>query len=677
MRHIALAGVALFVAIAGSVHDAESQRRPASSVAVAARAPLDGPSQHVRTLGQLGLPQGVGLDGSRDQQNITFRLPALAPITNGVLALKLHFGAALIAQSNVQVFANGIRLAAISRADADVRGDVTRDLPVPAASLTTGFLAVSLRSSLATTPDRCLDDRLGYPHVQVDPESKFSYTLPLEAITTVETALGVLPDTVTLSIPARTLNPSEFWSAFTAATELGRQGHTIRYAQLPAPGDVEVGTVDEIAATTGLASPPVAGSNVAVFRYGSGAAQRAGIALVGDSSGAAAAILGQTWSPLANAPSLVVRQARGDSRVIGNDPTFADLRIPELQQDLSGEATWKIGVDIRDLPAGRLPAHVDLRLATAPNTNKRQLTLFVFWNGTVIRSADVAADGLPQLVGADVPQDLIATRNELRVIMQRHLDASEGCAQADASLPAQILPSSRIVTAAASPSADVFDGVAARLSSSSSLYLPNDALEHADKYLPALVGIGRAFWLSARSPKPIFYGATAPALPTGAFILMGAPSGAAIDAPVALRQGRLTVHSKTTRDTVLDIADVSDWSIAQVVSWNGQTGVQLLPATSIASMPSYPEAYGRANLLLSRGDSSLFSLNTNGVNGPLVINEGPTLWQRILNDWMWWGAFLLVLIGGAIALGMNWVLRRTPRRQVPVRRSSATTPRVK
>ena len=363
-------------------------------------------------------------------------------------------------------------------------------------------------------------------------------------------------------------------------------------------------------------------------------------------------------------------------RAVALCPTFADLRIPDLQQNLSGEATWKIGVDIRDLPAGRLPAHVDLRVATAPNTNKRQLTLFVFWNGTVIRSADVAGDGLPQLVGADIPSDLIATRNELRVIMQRHLDASEGCAQADASLPAQILPSSRILTAAASPSADVFDGVAARISSSSSLYLPNDALDHPDRYLPSLVGIGRAFWLSARSPKPIFYGAVAPALPAGAFILMGEPSGITIDAPMAFRSGRLTVHSKATRDTLLDVSDVSDWSIAQVVSWNGQTGVQLLPSTGVAGMPSYPEAYGRANLLLSRGDSSLFPLNTNGVNGPLVINEGPTLLQRLRRDWMLWGVFFLVLIGVPIALGMRWVLRRTPRRQVPVRRSSATTPRV-
>ncbi|MEO7085911.1 MAG: cellulose biosynthesis cyclic di-GMP-binding regulatory protein BcsB [Gemmatimonadaceae bacterium] len=681
MHRKARAGIALFAFMAGSAHDVSSQRRTTRAFAAAAvtpptavAEPIAGRSQHVRTLEQLGLPQGVGLDGTRDQANVTFRLPALAPVTNGVLSLKLHFSAALIAQSNVQVYANGLRLAAISRADADTRGDVTVDLPVPSASLSNGFLAVSLRSSLATTPDRCLDDRLGYPHVQVDPASKFSYTLPLDAVNTVETALGVLPDTVTLSIPARKLNPSEFWSAFTAATELGRQGHTVRYAQLPAAGDVEVGTAAEIAATAGIATPPAAGSNVAVFRYGTGDAERVGIALTSDSSGAGAAIIGQAWSPLANAPSLVVRQARGDARLISNDPTFADLRIPDLQQNLNAEATWKIGVDIRDLPAGRLPSHVDLRVATAPNTNKRQLTLFVFWNGTLVRSADIAGDGLPQLVGADIPSDLIGTRNEIRVIMQRHLEATEGCGQADASLPAQILPSSRIVTAAVSPSADVFDGVAARLGSASSLYLPNDALDHADRYLPTLVGIGRAFWLASRSPRPVFYGTAAPALPTGAFVLIGQPSGVTIDAPLNMRSGRLTIHSKETRDTLLDVADVSNWSIAQVVSWNGQTGVQLLPATGAGAMPANPEAYGHANLLLARGDSALFPLNTNGSSGSLIVNDGPTLMQRLRRDWILWAIFGVLLIGVPLALGIRAVTRRTPRRQV--RRSSVSTPRV-
>jgi len=121
------------------------------------------------------------------------------------------------------------------------------------------------------------------------------------------------------------------------------------------------------------------------------------------------------------------------------------------------------------------------------------------------------------------------------------------------------------------------------------------------------------------------------------------------------------------------VSDVSAWSIAQVVSWNGQTGVQLLPAAGAASMPSSPEAYGRANLLLARGDSALFPLNTNGVNGPLVINDGPTLWQRLRRDWILWGVFFILLIGVPIVLGVRYIMRRTPRRQV---RRSTSTPRV-
>ncbi len=518
---------------------------------------------------------------------------------------------------------------------------------------------MSFKSSLATMSDRCLDDRLGLPHAEIDPGSNFSYTLPIAAVSTVQTTLAILPDTLTMSVPARPLDPFELWSAYTAASELERQGHAIRFAQLPQPGDITIGRRDEIAAADGATAPPDSG-NVSIFRYTQAGTQRVGIAITNDTSAAGAMILGSSWIPLGNASALSVRQANASPRADEIDPTFADLHMPDLQRYLGIETTWRLGLDVRDLPPGRVPRHLDLRVATAPNTNARAMIVFVFWNGTLVRAADVATDGLPQSLAVDIPSDLVTTRNELRVTMQRHIQ-SGGCAQADSAFPAQILPSSRIVTGAASTTLEAFDGVAARLSGASTLYLPDDALDHPDHYLPMLVGIGRAFWIGPRSPRPVFYGKTVATPPTGAFVLVGSPANAAIESPIAVRAGRLTIHRKETHDTILDIADMSTWSVAQVAKWNGQVGIQLLPAAGAGSLPPNPESYGSSDLLLAHGDSTLFPLRTGGLRGPLVINEGPSLWTRLRGDWMLWALFVVVLILVPVVYGIGVVMRRTPR----------------
>ncbi|HEX3867399.1 MAG TPA: hypothetical protein VHV78_11635, partial [Gemmatimonadaceae bacterium] len=426
------------------------------------------------------------------------------------------------------------------------------------------------------------------------------------------------------------------------------------------------------AAADGIIPSATDSGNVRLLRYTQGGAQHVGVAISGDSTTAAASMLGAAWSPLGNAAFVTVHQANATLARAENDPTFDDLHIGDLQHVLGIETTWRIGLDVRDLPPGRVPTHLDLRLASAPNTNRRSIVVFVFWNGTLVRSADMPADGLPQSLAVDIPPDLVATRNEIRVTMQRHLDVGGGCVLLDAGLPAQIMPSSRIVTGTASPSLEAFDGVAARLSNSSSLLLPNDALDHPDRYLPMLVGVGRAFWTGPRSPRPVFYGSSAPALPTGAFILVGSPANTTIDSPVSERSGRLTIRRKDTRDTILDIADMSGWSIAQVVKWNGQVGVQLLPATADGALPSYPEAYGGSDLLLAHGDSSVFPLRTGGVRGPLVINDGPSIWARIKSDEWLWVAFVVLVLFVPIAWSIRAVTRRTPRREV--RRSTPVRP---
>src|SRR5205814_7467651 len=193
---------------------------------------------------------------------------------------------------------------------------------------------------------------------EIDPESNFSYALPILAVNTVQTALAILPDTLTLSIPARRLDPFEFWSAYTAASELERQGFAVQFTQLPKLGDVTIAKRGEIAAAEGVTAAPSDSGNVAIFRYTEDGRAHVGVAISGDSTTAGASILGSSWMPLGNSGSLSVRQANTTFHAEDNEPTFGDLRMPDLQRYLGIETTWKLGLDVRDLPPGRVPTHL-------------------------------------------------------------------------------------------------------------------------------------------------------------------------------------------------------------------------------------------------------------------------------------------------------------------------------
>src|SRR5438067_13285114 len=71
------------------------------------------------TLAQLGFPNGLSLDCSNAEQVISFRLPARAQLDSARLHLEVHFSRTSLAESNLQVFANDLRLAVATRAGAD------------------------------------------------------------------------------------------------------------------------------------------------------------------------------------------------------------------------------------------------------------------------------------------------------------------------------------------------------------------------------------------------------------------------------------------------------------------------------------------------------------------------------------------------------------------------------
>jgi hypothetical protein len=137
--------------------------------------------------------------------------------------------------------------------------------------------------------------------------------------------------------------------------------------------------------------------------------------------------------------------------------------------------------------------------------------------------------------------------------------------------------------------------------------------------------------------------------------------------PVAPDTGRLRVRRRDGGETLLDVADLRSWSIAQVVQWNAQSGVQLIVPAGRRLIADWPDAYGANTLTLASADSTLFTLNTAGQEGSLLFNDGPTLLERLKSDWMLWALFVVVVVAPTIFFSVRAVIRRTPRRRLPPR----------
>ncbi|MGH7617837.1 MAG: cellulose biosynthesis cyclic di-GMP-binding regulatory protein BcsB [Gemmatimonadaceae bacterium] len=636
-------------------------RRPARS---AARAP--GTFSRSHSIARLGFPNGLSLDGTTAERTISFRLPANAPLDSARLSIYARFSPQALPQSNLQVFVNGVRRGVILRESADTSGRVATDIELPGTGLGTDYATVRLRSSVAVSSDRCFDEHVAATFVEIDSATSFTYFAAAGAIRDIRQVWAALPDTTVISLPARELTTDEFRAAMAVAGGAMSDGHAVAYAKLPALGDVTIARASDIVSLPGVVQAPVAGANVSVLRDTATGTLHYGILLDPARGGLGSSLLTGAWAPLATSPAADVRAAASPDS-LANEITFQQLGISDLARDAGAEATWSIPIDVRDLPPGRVPSRIKLSVVTSPNTNGRQLVVFVFWNGTLVSSADVVANGGPQALDVRLPAALVTMRNELRVTLLRHVPPVEQCVQSDASMPAQLLPTSRVVTSAADQKARTFSAVAANLSSASSLYLPRAALSAPADYLTIVAQIGRAFWSARRAPTPVFFDRAAPAAPAGAFVVIGRPDGVTLAGPVAADTGRLTIRRRDGGATLLDVADLRAWSVAQVVQWNSQSGVQLVVPAGPRLVADWAGAYGTNTLTLANADSTLFNLNTAGDEGSLLFNDGPTLVERLRSDWILWVVFGILVIAPLIYFSIRAVVKRTPRRQLPPR----------
>ncbi|MEP6493569.1 MAG: cellulose biosynthesis cyclic di-GMP-binding regulatory protein BcsB [bacterium] len=628
-----------------------------------------------RSLRDLGFERGLLLDGPVARQTVGIRLPSPVPLLNARLDLHIRFSPDVSRQSNVEILANDVRLAIVSRGDSGATAGVAVRLAIPQPQLHGDVLLLTFRSSVAISDDVC---RLGRARIEVLPESFLAFDVDPSSIRAVRDAWSAMPDTIHVALPSRTLSADEFALANRISRFVQQASRVIRYVTLPQPGELALGRRDEIAAATSVTTPPSSEGQLSLYRYGGQTTPHVGIALVSGVPNAAINLLSAEWTSLAGGSTLDVSRARMHWRDASNDPTFAELGIGDLERTVVDAAEWRIPLDLRAMPSGRMPSSVDLDLVAPPNTRGHETVLSALLNGTLVRTADMSESGETQSVHIALPSDLLITRNDLRIVISRqHATADTGrCWQDIPAIPANILTTSVVHTAQTDARVALFLSVGSALADTFPVYLPAAALERAAYFIPLVHSMHQALWGDAREPQFVFYKDSALAEPSGAFILVGKPARVALERPIETDSGRLQIRRRDTREMIVNMREIGQLTVAQVVRWNNHVGIQFTIAPSVATVPSVAEAYDRADVLIAFGDSTVHRLDTGRPGEQLTVNAGPSFLARFVNDRLWWGLFAVAVIASLVTWGIVFVRSRTPRRELrrPFTRSAREEP---
>ena len=551
---------------------------------------------HRIPLRRLGYPDGVPLEGATAAATLDFALPPAVRITHGVLSVKLDVTRAATPGSNIQVIVNGTRRLIVPRTS-DSPSPIELTVPLGASDLQSGVVHVAVRSYLTLGHDRCVDEQLGSAYATVLPESYLEYAFDPASAQGPAARWALFGDTVRVGLPARPLTPAEFAVAYDLMFALRSDNRDVQLVR----DDKRDLPLDSLALLR----------RIIVWR------------------------------------ELAVHQ----HRPISNDPTLQELGAGDLGRLYGYRTAWHIPIDLRALPADRVPVSIDLSMLSASTTLARGVQFFVYMNGTLLRAYTTPDRDDVQQYHVDLPQYLLSTYNEVRVEVQRHRDPANYCQQSEALYPAQILDTSRIHTMRATNEPTLFTGTALRLSDTLPLYLPQRALAEGETYLPLSVALARGLW-GNKTPRFIFYAPTEKVDPVDRFVMIGLPSGTKPDVPVSADSARIVIQGPAIGTADLGVRDAGTM-IVQVGRLNGHTGILVTsppapPAPHAMLLSDRPESYSNMDVVIQSAITSPLTLNTRGPAVDMLYNDFTWLHRHAWTPELILGITALVLVIAAL-----------------------------
>lgn len=360
----------------------------------------------------------------------------------------------------------------------------------------------------------------------------------------------------------------------------------------------------------------------------------------------------------------------GKSASSGAGKTYLSLEqlgVTTRELRVRRRASWTFVVNDADLPAGRIPSRLDLRLVSAPGDGASPAPLLhLYLNGTLLRSVRLEESGRSQEVVADVPRHLQEHRNVFRVVIQRSQTGGD-CRLPAESHPVEILGSSAIRTAASPTPPRTFRDLLSRLRGAMEIHLPERALEEPEYYLRLLTAASRVFWPGEQAPRFRFretaagidFDSAAAALasdsaaagpgvqPRAPFVAVGRDVVKWEEAPVELDRGRVQLRQARSDSLVLDLGELKGWTLFQVVRSGGRPGLLIESSRSPGRQPAVPRRLknlSRADAVLVDGEGVLAAWNSHERSQlEATYPESPGWWRELLAHRYW-------------LLGLGWIL---------------------
>ena len=613
-------------------------------------------------LADLGFENGIRLANLGAHREIFVPLPQGTDIKLTELTLIYDDLTAYKARRNLEVLANDRTVAAVPLEGSGAG----RTLRVPLAGIVPhdGFVKFSFLYSGAATPDRCIDVRYVGDSLTIRPDTSVAVVIDRAALHDVTTIAALMPRNVTVALPDRALSPAEISAALTVARALAATGRHPQFGGKPAQpsetrnaedrriwrhGTIVIGAPvtgaipGQAAAVTGELSAIRVDGMPALLLTDATTAMRAARLLA---TPALAAARGLSQVSVAD----VARPPLPHDRV-----SFDQLGLRLAPAEVYGRAELNATLDARALPANTRASRLRLDVLVAPDGLDNKAVLSLFINGHFL-SSTVAASGEPTRIEQALPEGLVGTAANIKVVVQRR-SAAGNCRFLPQGYPAQILGSSVVILAPAGTARDFAD-LATRWTDGVEVMVPPQVARDAQSALPLLADV-----LSALSPaiapvKVEFAGLGA--APTAPFLAVSATPPQGATPHVRFDRGRVAVKDRSGR-TLLDLGGFKSGAVAQLVKAGDYPGIWIKPLADSGQLPA-PQS-----LKLDRGDvafvdntGAALAMSTQRDTLVLITYPDQTSWMTISARLRPWIVGALWLFATAVFL---FVLQRMLRRR--------------
>ena len=624
------------------------------------------------TLGDIGFVDGFRFANLGGQNELYVPLPQ-GEASATALDLVFDDVSAHEATRNLQVQVNDRTVAAIVLDGKSP--DRTLRVPLPAVRARNGFIKLAFLYSGAATVDRCIDVRAVGDVLTIRPETAIEIDVGPVAKLDVATTAVLMPRDVAVVLPPRPVSATEIATAITVGRAILSSGRRVTfyhgYDQVRALAKRDdagrwtegVVLVGPLADAVGIIDSPIAVVAGEFRQFGLLDAVRVGglpALLVSDSEAVRAGRLFASPMLAATRGVAAVSVGRNAPLDLPTDRvTFDQLGIPADEVEVFGRANLSAVLDARRLPAGMRPARLLLDVMVAPNGDGEKAVVSAFVNERMLGST-VAATGEPTHLDLALPDGLIGTAGDLRVVVER--DSAQGnCRFEPQGYPAQILGSSAVILEKSDGPPRDFADLTPHFARGFEILLPARTADQPTQMLGLVSQVADQLSPDTAPFDVSFIPSESAPVPSTAFIAVSdAPPGNA--APhVRFDRGRVAVIDRSGH-TLLDLGGFVGGAVAQVVSAGDTPGLWIHPMATDAGLPAPPQLH------LDRGDVAFvddkgvaLAMSTERDNVVRISYPDQVSWLTVAERFRSWIIAGFWLMGTAVLLlALQRMFRRRP-----------------